>query len=111
MESTPPPQMPETGPVMTGVIPPRPEKASGLATASLVLSILGVFCCSVPAVAGIVIGIVELGNIKNGRSSIKGKSMAKAGVVIGVAALVINIILAIVLVSTGDYSWEFSTES
>ncbi|MBI5871199.1 MAG: DUF4190 domain-containing protein [Actinobacteria bacterium] len=111
MEGTPPPQMPATGPVTPGGMPPRPEKASGLATASLVLSILGIFCCSVPALAGVVIGIVELGNIKKGQSSIKGQSMAKAGVIIGIAALVINLILAIVLVATGDYSWEFNTGS
>ncbi|MHB9112668.1 MAG: DUF4190 domain-containing protein [Thermoleophilia bacterium] len=111
MESTQPPQMPETGPTTAGGIPPRPESASGLAVASLVLSILGIFCCSVPALAGIVIGIVELGNIKKGQSSVKGLQMAKAGIAIGIAALVINLILAIILIYTGSYSWEFSTES
>lgn len=111
MEGTLPPQTPATDPVTPGSMPPRPEKASGLATASLVLSILGIFCCSVPALAGVVIGIVELGNIKKGKSSIKGQQMAKAGIIIGIAALVINLILAIVLISTGDYTWEFSTES
>lgn len=111
MEGTQPPQIPTTSPVTPGGMPPRPEKASGLATASLVLSILGIFCCSVPALAGVVIGIVELGNIKKGQSSIKGQQMAKAGIIIGIAALVMNLILAIVLISTGDYTWEFSTES
>lgn len=111
MESTPPPKIFSSEPVMTGGIPPRPESASGLAIASLVLSITGIFCCSIPAIAGIVIGIVELGNIRKGRSSAKGQPMAKAGVVIGAAALVINVILAVYLIYSGSYSGEFSTGS
>jgi len=92
-------------------MPPRPEKASGLATASLVLSVVGIFCCSVPALAGVVIGIVELGNIKKGQSSEKGRSLAKAGIIIGILALAVNLIIAIILVATGSYSWELSTST
>jgi len=111
LEGSTPPQVPATGPVTPGGMPPRPEKASGLATASLVLSVVGIFCCSVPALAGVVIGIVELGNIKKGQSSEKGRSLAKAGIIIGILALAVNLIIAIILVATGSYSWELSTST
>lgn len=110
MESTPPPQMPASGSWTPGGMPPRPEKAGGLAIASLVLSILGIFCCFIPAVAGIVLGIVELGNIKKGKSSAKGQSMAKTGIIIGIAALVLNLILIVYMLSSGSYYWEINTE-
>lgn len=87
---------------------PVPEKASGLAIASLILSILGVLC-GVTAIVGIILGAVELSKIKRGESSEKGRGLALAGVIIGAVVLALGIIFTIISLATGGFSFEITT--
>jgi hypothetical protein len=65
---------------------------NGLAIASLISSFTGVFCC-IGGILGIVLGTVAMGQIK--RTHQDGYALAVAGIVIGVAALIVNLIVAI----------------
>src|SRR5690349_10862644 len=50
-----------------------PAKTSGMAIASLVLSILG-FCCFPAGIIGLILGIIALKNIDNPANNLKGRS-------------------------------------
>jgi hypothetical protein len=87
---------------------PVQDKASGMALASLILSIVGVFC-GITAIVGIVLGVIELNRIKRGESSMKGKGMATAGIIIGAIVIALGIILTIISIATGGFSFEVTT--
>ncbi|MCV7196025.1 DUF4190 domain-containing protein [Mycobacterium angelicum] len=78
---------------------PPPEYPGGygasgtntLAIASLVTSIAGVLCCGTSSIVGIVLGTIALNQIKQTRE--EGYGLAVAGIVIGVAALLIYLIV------------------
>ncbi len=63
----------------------------GMAVASLIFSAASVLFCSLASVPGLVLGLVELNRIKQGRSPQSGHGLALAGVIIGalVAAFVL----------------------
>jgi hypothetical protein len=65
---------------------------SGLAIASLISSFTGLFCC-IGGILAIVLGAIALGQIKRTRQD--GYALAVAGIVIGVATLIVNFIVAI----------------
>ena len=83
----PPPGYPVYGP--QGEMQPG---MSGLAIASLISSFTGVFCC-IGGILAIVLGTVALGQIKRTRQD--GYALAVAGIVIGVATLIVSLIVAI----------------
>lgn len=87
----------------------RPEKASGMATAALILSIVGIFCCGVASIVGLILGVIELGKINRGESSERGRGYAKAAVIIGAVMIALGVILNIILIATGNWSFEFNT--
>ena len=100
----PPPPPPEgypPPPPATGGYAPPPEYGApvpqagnnGLAVASLVCSIVGVFCGGVLSIIGIVLGFVALNQIK--RSGQGGKGMAQAGIIVGIISLILGIILSV----------------
>ncbi len=89
---------------MEGTIP-QAEKASGLATTALILSIVGILCCGVASIIGIILGVIELGKINKGESSEKGRGYAKAAIIIGIATLAIGILLNIILITTGTFTF------
>ena len=91
---------------MEGTIP-QPEKASSLATTALILSIVGIFCCGIASIIGIILGVIELGKINKGESSEKGRGYAKAAIIIGVAMIAIGVIVNVILAATG--TWTFYT--
>jgi hypothetical protein len=64
-----------------GFIPP-PKAVGGLAVASLICAIAG-FCIPLVSLAAVIMGWVELGNIKKGASSPEGRGMASAGLGLG----------------------------
>lgn len=86
-----------------------PEKASGMATAALILSIAGIFCCGVASIIGLILGIIELGKINRGESSERGRGYAKAAIIISVVAIALGVIVNIILVAVGGWSFNFST--
>lgn len=72
-------------------VPQAPVKTNGLAIGSLVASLLGMLC-GIGAIVGIVLGIVALNQInKRGEG---GRNLAIAGIVVGVVAIGLGIVLA-----------------
>jgi hypothetical protein len=65
---------------------------NGLAIASLISSFTGLFCC-IGGILAIVLGAVAMGQIK--RTHQDGYALAVAGIVIGVAALIVNLVVVI----------------
>ncbi len=82
--------------------PSRSPRTSGLAIASLVTSIAGVFMCFlVGQIVGIILGHQARRQIDNSEGWITGEGMARAGIIVGWAgiALDIGIILVIVILA------------
>ncbi|MFY2858723.1 DUF4190 domain-containing protein [Mycobacterium sp. THU-M104] len=69
---------------------------NGLAIASLLLSLTGLLCCFIGSIAGIVLGVVALSQIKRTRQG--GSAMAAAGIVIGIGGLLVGLAVAAVTV-------------
>lgn len=107
---TPPGGTPPGGMPPGGMPPGMPvqDKASGMAIASLVLSLLGILC-GITAIIGIVLGVLELGKIKRGESSAKGKGLATAGIIIGAIVLALGVIFTLISIATGGFSFEVTT--
>jgi Domain of unknown function (DUF4190) len=63
---------------------------NGLAIASLISSFAGVLCC-IGSVAAIVMGAIALDQVKRNRQD--GYGLAVAGIVIGIATLVVNLVV------------------
>nr|BFE88993.1 hypothetical protein GCM10020093_115940 [Planobispora longispora] len=75
-----------------GAPPPRPN--NGMAIATLVMGIAGLFVCGITSLVGIVLGHVSLGQIK--KTGEEGRGMAIAGLVLsyfGVACWVIVLLI------------------
>ncbi|HDZ59224.1 MAG TPA: DUF4190 domain-containing protein [Actinobacteria bacterium] len=72
-------------------------------------SIVGIFCCGVASVVGLILGIVELGRINRGESSEKGRGFAKAAIIIGAIAVTLGVIVNIILAITGNWSFYITT--
>ncbi|OBF89661.1 hypothetical protein A5790_19330 [Mycobacterium sp. 852002-51152_SCH6134967] len=73
------------------------DKTNGLAIGSLVASAIGVLC-GVGSLIGIVLGIVALNQVKN--SGEGGRGLAIAGIAVGAATLLLNIVFGIAMLST-----------
>lgn len=72
-------------------------RTSGLALASLVFSIIGfLFCFS--AVAGVVLGYLAMNQIRQSGGRFTGEPLAKAGIAIGLAAILLTVILSWILI-------------
>jgi len=65
-------------------------RMNGLAIASPIVSSTGLFCC-IGGIVGIVLGLVALNQIKQTRQ--EGYAPAVAGIVIGVATVIISLII------------------
>jgi len=79
---------------------PPSAGTNGLAIGSLVLSLLGLFC-GIGSIVGVILGFIARGQIK--RTGQGGDGMALAGIIIGIATLVISIgVYVIVLSSSGS---------
>jgi hypothetical protein len=80
-----------------GYPPIQAPKTNGLAIASLVCGICG-FVYLVPAILGLIFGIVALRQIR--REGTEGKGMAVAGIVTGAAWLVLTIVIVLVVIAS-----------
>jgi hypothetical protein len=65
---------------------------NGLAIGSLISSFIGVFCC-IGAIVAIVLGAIALDQVKRTRQD--GYAVAVAGIVIGIATIIVWLIIAI----------------
>jgi hypothetical protein len=68
--------------------PPIPKaKLSGLAVASLVVGICGVFTCGLGALAGLILGIIALTKINNSKGRLTGYGLALSGTIVSAVFL------------------------
>src|ERR1700678_3475516 len=74
---------------------PSQSAVNGMAIGSLISSFTGLFCC-IGSIVAIVLGTVALDQIKRTRQD--GYALAVAGIVIGVATMLINVIIVVVAV-------------
>jgi hypothetical protein len=72
-------------------------KTSGLAIASLILGICGIFTCGLTAIVGLILGIVGLCAISKRAEQLKGKGLAIAGIVISAISIVLIPFMAILM--------------
>jgi len=84
-------------PVPTGALRPIP-KTSGMAIASLVLGVLGVFTCGITALVGLILGIIAMSKIRQSRGALSGNGIALAGTIVsGIFLLMIPMFAAMLL--------------
>ena len=85
--------------------PLRPVGTNGKAIAALVLSLLGLTCCAVTAVPGVVLGVTAMRETK--RTGQDGWGIALAGTIIGglfIAGFAVYLLLYIGLIA-GGWQW------
>ncbi|HRB03822.1 MAG TPA: DUF4190 domain-containing protein [Ilumatobacteraceae bacterium] len=78
---------------------------SGMAIASLVCSLVGVVVCGIPAVLGVIFGFIGLSQTKGGARN--GRGMAIAGVVVGIAVVLLWGALFVAIAVDPDHCIEF----
>lgn len=81
----------------TGFSPVRATKVNGLAIASLVLGIVPLL--GIGSVVAVVFGHVALGQIKRSNGFETGRGMALAGLILGYAWIVLNVLLLVAVVA------------
>jgi hypothetical protein len=79
------------------------SKASGLAKGSLICGICTIipFAGSMFSLAAIILGIIDLINIKNGKSGLPGKKLDIAGIILAVILIPISFILLWLVIGGG----------
>jgi hypothetical protein len=77
---------------MTVANPGQPQSASTQAITSLILGILGIFCCGLLAPVAWYLGNQELKAIREGRSALAGEGMAKAGSILGIIGSILLVL-------------------
>ncbi|MFV9635387.1 DUF4190 domain-containing protein [Mycobacterium neumannii] len=82
--------------------PIRPAGTNGMAICALVCSLVGVFCCGVTCIVGVILGVMAMRETK--RTGQDGFGIALAGTIIGslaVAGFLVYILLYLSLLATG----------
>lgn len=79
-----------------GPWPPAPPKRSGLAAASLVCGLVGLFTLGIAALPAIVLGYMARGEAR--RQGQPGDPTATAGIVLGWIVLVVGVLLMVLMV-------------
>ncbi|HWC61651.1 MAG TPA: DUF4190 domain-containing protein [Verrucomicrobiae bacterium] len=65
----------------------QPLKTNGLAIASLVLGVLGLFSCGVTALVGLILGIVAMSQVRKSNGTMSGGGIALAGTIVSAVFL------------------------
>jgi prepilin-type processing-associated H-X9-DG protein len=93
------PAVPPMAPPVPGQISPAAQHAptSGLAIASLVLGILGIFTCGLTALVGLILGIVSLSQVRKSNGALGGKPIALAGTIVSAVFLFILPFVAVAM--------------
>ncbi|HZM29405.1 MAG TPA: DUF4190 domain-containing protein [Acidimicrobiales bacterium] len=90
--------------------PPPPWGPSGgtngLAIASLVLALTGLALCGIPAIAGLICGIIAINQINNSPVRQEGKGLAIAGTIISAVVVVLMVIGFAFLLSVDDDDFD-----
>jgi hypothetical protein len=99
----PPPVYPSPYPPPAGFYDPyrptKPPGTNGKAIASLVTSVAGLLCCGLPAIAGLILGIIAMRETK--RTGQDGNGLAIAGVVIGALVIVGYLAYVVIMIGVG----------
>ncbi len=74
---------------MTVANPGQQQSASTQAITSLVLGILGIFCCGLLAPVAWYLGSQEVKAIREGRAPLAGEGLAKAGMIMGIIGTIL----------------------
>ncbi|MFT4299847.1 MAG: DUF4190 domain-containing protein [Aeromicrobium sp.] len=104
--TTPPPgTYPSAAPGGYGMPPRNNPKAIW----ALVLGLVAFFCCGfITGIPAIILGLLAKKDIEASQGTQTGKGMAIAGLVLGILAVLFNILMGI-LYATGALTLEFST--
>jgi hypothetical protein len=85
-------------PPLPAAVSAAPAKTSGMAIASLVLGILGMFTCGITALIGLIFGIIAMVKVKTSGGKLGGSGIALAGVIVsGIFLVMIPIYAALML--------------
>ena len=89
-------RVPPASPPPPGQLPPsaQPVKTNGLAIASLVLGIIGIFTCGLTALIGLILGIVSMSQVRKSKGAMGGGGIALAGTIVSAVFLLFVIPLA-----------------
>jgi hypothetical protein len=86
--------------------PAKPPGTNGKAIAALVTSLAGLFCCGLPSIVGLILGVIGMRETK--RTGQDGYAIALIGAIIGglvVAGWVIYLLLSISIYASG---WQWA---
>jgi hypothetical protein len=86
--------------------PTKPPGTNGKATAALVTSLVGLFCCGLPSIVGLILGVIGMRETK--RTGQDGYAIALIGAIIGglaVAGWVLYLLLSISIYASG---WQWA---
>lgn len=88
----------------------QPQQTSVMAIISLVTGILGILCCTwfVFSIAAAVLGFLGKKEIDQGKKT--GKGLAMAGLILGIAGIVLGVIVWIVLIATDNFSLNYYSD-
>ena len=71
------------------------EKPSSRAVMALVFAVVGINCCLLPGVIGLVLGTAELAAIERGEAPAAGKNLARGGQIVGGISAVLTALAVI----------------
>jgi hypothetical protein len=86
--------------------PTKPPGTNAKAIAALVTSLVGLFCCGLPSIAGLILGVIGMRETK--RTGQDGYAIALIGAIIGglaVAGWVVYLLLSISIYASG---WQWA---
>ena len=83
--------------VKSEAVPLTTIKTSGLAIASLILGICGIFTCGLTAIVGLILGIIGLCAIKKNAQQLKGQGLAITGIIVSAISIVVIPFIAIIM--------------
>ena len=88
--------------------PEPPKQTNGAATASLILGIVSMFCCGMPAaIAAIICAIVSKSKSPDGKMN----GMAVAGLILGIVGVVVSLLSAVIGFASGMLPMLLSGEN
>jgi len=83
--------------IKSETVPLATAKTSGLAIASLILAVCGIFTCSLTSIPALILGIVALCAINKNAQQLKGQGLAIAGIVVSAISIVVVLFITIMM--------------
>lgn len=86
--------------------PMKPPGTNGTAIAALVTSLVGLMCCGLPSIAGLILGIISMRETK--RTGQDGYAIALIGTIIGGLAVVGWVLYLLLSIGLYASSWQWA---